>query len=282
MIWMIKRILSLFLFLIVTFSAFSQEDSDRVVLRAFLDYAGKEKIREKETGERVALIARFFLGTPYVASTLEAEGPERLQVNLQELDCTTFVENVLALHNLLKEPEPGYDAFKRILTRIRYRNGIIEGYPSRLHYITDWMSDNKKKSYISFVDMGCASEIFRPNLHFMTEHLNLYPALKNNSECVDEMAMHEARMNGLTFKYLPKDKLTDDAPFIQTGDIIAITTAVPGMDFSHIGFAVRLNGLVYLLHASSSEKRVTISNQSLKFYMSGIKNHTGIVVLRPG
>lgn len=277
-----KRILFIkFLFFAATVSAFSQNAADSSALLAFLDYAGKEKIMEKETGERVVSIARFFLGTPYVASTLEAEAPERLQVNLKELDCTTFVENVLALHNLFKELNPNLDAFKRILSNIRYRNGVIDGYPSRLHYITDWMLDNQKKGYVNFVEMGCASKKFRPKLYFMTEHLDLYPALKDNPQYVEEMRLHEARLNGLFLKYMPKDELTDSVPFIQTGDIIAITTAVHGMDFSHIGFAVRQNGVVYLLHASSSEKKVTITNQSLKYYLSGIRNHTGIVVIRP-
>jgi hypothetical protein len=280
---MIKRALSfsLFLLLTVTFSAFSQEVSDRAVLKAFLDYAGKEKIKEKETGERVALIARYFLGTPYIASTLEAEGPERFQVNLRELDCTTFVENVLALHNLLKEHTPDYDTFTRILTKIRYRNGVIDGYPSRLHYTTDWLLDNKKKGFIRFVKMGSASEIFRPNLYFMTTHPALYPALKNNSEFVKEMAKHEARLSKESLRYLPKEKLTDEAPFIHTGDIIAITTATPGIDFAHLGIALREQGVVYLLHASSLGKKVLISDQSLKSYLSGISHHTGIVVIRP-
>lgn len=280
---MIKRtlFLSFFLLFSVSFYAFSQEVSDHAVLKAFLDYAGKEKIREKETGERVALVARFFLGTPYIASTLEAEGPERLQVNLRELDCTTFVENVLALHNLLKEHTPDYDAFARILTKIRYRNGVIDGYPSRLHYTTDWLLDNKRKGFIRFVKMGSASESFRPNLYFMTTHPALYPALKNNPAFVEAMAMHEARLNSLSIKYLPKDKLTEEAPFIHTGDVIAITSATPGIDFSHLGIALRKQGVVYLLHASSLGKKVLISEQSLKSYLSGISHHTGIVVVRP-
>ena len=82
-------------------------------------------------------------------------------------------------------------------------------------------------------------------------------------------------------QYLPKDKLTDEAPFIHTGDIIAITSSVPGIDFSHLGIALRQNGVVHLLHASLSGKKVLISDQSLKLYLSGISHHTGIVVLRP-
>lgn len=38
-----------------------------------------------------------FLKTPYVAHTLEVNDEEKLVVNFDEVDCTTFVEYVLAL-----------------------------------------------------------------------------------------------------------------------------------------------------------------------------------------
>ena len=41
--------------------------------------------------------ARKLLGLPYVAHTLEVNRRERLVVNLRQLDCTTYVENVVAL-----------------------------------------------------------------------------------------------------------------------------------------------------------------------------------------
>jgi len=260
---------------------YAQEKADSIIFRTFLDYAAREKIVEKETGERVISIARFFLNTPYIASTLEADGLESLRVNLKALDCTTFVETVLALHNVLKVSDPDYGTYKQILTLIRYRNGVIREYPSRLHYMTDWLSENQSKGLICLVDMGCASVPFKPEVNFMSAHPDFYAALKNNPEFVGEMADHEKRINGLSLKYLPKDQLTPEASFIHTGDIIAITSAVKGLDFSHLGFALRENGVVYLIHASSSGKKVLVSDQCLKEYLSEIRNNTGIVVARP-
>ena len=40
--------------------------------------------------------ALTYLGKPYVAHTLEINDEEQLVVNLEEVDCTTFVEYVLA------------------------------------------------------------------------------------------------------------------------------------------------------------------------------------------
>jgi hypothetical protein len=272
-------------FLLISVCSFSfaqvQENADSLIFQNFLKYAEKEKIAEKETGYRIISIARFFLDTPYVASTLEGDDSEYLRVNFRELDCTTFVETVLALHHVLKEAKPDYEAYKRVLTSIRYRNGYIAGYPSRLHYTTDWLFDNQRKGFINFVKMGYGSVPFKTEVDFMSTHPDLYPALKNNPGYVEEMAKNENRIHGLSLKYLPKDKLSAKAKFIHIGDIIAITTDHKGLDFSHLGFAVRENGLVYLLHASSTGKKVLISAQSLKDYLSDVKKHTGIVVVRP-
>ena len=269
-------------FLVCTFSFVqAQETADSILFSAFLNYAGKEKIVEMKTGERIVSIAKFFLETPYAGATLEGEGPECLKVNFRGLDCTTFVETVLALHNVLKETNPDFDTYKRILTSIRYRNGVLDGYPSRLHYTTDWLFDNHCKGYVDFVKMGCRSKDFNPGVGFMSTHPESYLALKNNPEYIGVMASHEARINNIELKYLPKARLSSKAAFIHTGDIVAITTDYKGLDFSHLGFAVRENGEVYLLHASSSDKKVLISNQSLKDYLSDIKKHTGIVVVRP-
>jgi len=272
-------------FLLVLLLLFSfvqaQEKADRAIFEKFLKYAEKEKITEKENGERISSIARFFLDTPYVSSTLEGKGPESLKINLRELDCTTFVENVLALFNVLKEANQDFETYKRILLTIRYRDGVINGYPSRLHYTTDWLVDNQHKGFIELVKMGRASRYFTPSVNFMSTHPNSYAALKANPDFLVEIAKQEARIHGFNIKYLPKEKLSEKASFIHTGDIVTITSGVAGLDFAHLGFAIRRNGVVYLLHASSSGKKVMISSQNLKDYLSDIKNHTGIVVARP-
>ena len=43
----------------------------------------------------VMFYARKFLGKPYVAYTLDQELEERLVINTEGLDCTTYVENVI-------------------------------------------------------------------------------------------------------------------------------------------------------------------------------------------
>ena len=70
---------------------YTSEDSLQVV--RWLEEAQKKYIKS----ERMLFFANKFLGRPYVGATLEKNQEERLVVNLNELDCTTLVENVTAL-----------------------------------------------------------------------------------------------------------------------------------------------------------------------------------------
>ncbi len=79
-------------------------------------------------------LGTYFQGTPYVGHTLEAEGEEQLVINLREMDCTTLVENCLALAKTIQNGRPDFSRFASRLKNIRYHSGIINGYPSRLHY----------------------------------------------------------------------------------------------------------------------------------------------------
>lgn len=59
-------------------------------------------------GDLLARIGERFVGTPYQPHTLELAGPERLVINLEALDCVTFVENVLVLARLAWSSSSGF------------------------------------------------------------------------------------------------------------------------------------------------------------------------------
>ena len=73
--------------------------------------------------ELIVKVARQFLGTPYVAGTLEQE-PERLTVNLRETDCILFVEMCLALALTAKDDEPSFNSYIDRLATLRYRRRL--------------------------------------------------------------------------------------------------------------------------------------------------------------
>lgn len=274
-----KRLVTFLLVVMLGGSVFAQNSADSILFQKFLCYAAKEKLEKKPAGERVAAVGRFFLETPYVAYTLEAPGPEQLQVNLHGLDCTTLVENALALSRMMVSGKQDLDTYKTLLTSIRYRDDKLDGYPSRLHYASDWLTNNVKKGFLTNVNVG--KDTLFPKVNFMTTHPAAYAALKTDSLLIPTISAQEAEINRLAFVYLPKNKVTEKASCIHNGDVIAISTSFPGLDFSHLGIAVRQKGKIYLLHASSTGKKVLISEIPLAAYLAGIKKHTGIVVVRP-
>ncbi len=235
----------------------------------------KSRSDELTMGDMAAAIARDFLGKPYKAKTLEKEGEESLVVNVSVFDCFTFIETTLALTCAIKNQM----AFEDALRNIRYRNGVIEGYSSRLHYTVDWAYNNQKTGLIKDVTQTIGGVPWRKTIHFMTTHRHLYSGL------TDDKAFHslqnlEKAINSRQHYYLPKDRVAHNEHLMQEGDLIACTTAVEGLDVSHVGMAVRVGQRIHLLHASESAGKVVISDKPLSDYIAAHKNQTGVMVFR--
>ena len=80
--------------------------------------------------------------------------------------------------------------------------------------------------------------------------------------------------------YIPKKNLREYENKLKDGDIVAITTHIDGLDVMHVGFVVWINNRVRLLHASSREEKVIISEETLEDYLQSNKSATGIMVAR--
>ena len=63
----------------------------------------------KSAGSYMSFFADKLLGTPYVAHTLEGDR-EYLSINVDQLDCTTFVETLAALTKAAKAKSPSWYA----------------------------------------------------------------------------------------------------------------------------------------------------------------------------
>ena len=74
-------------------------------------------------GNLLVHFARQLKDIPYVGHTLEPFDKERLIINLRELDCTTMVENALALSLCVRDSLYSFEAFCHILQKIRYAQG---------------------------------------------------------------------------------------------------------------------------------------------------------------
>ncbi len=220
-----------------------------------------------------------FLGAPYAAGTLEREGPEELVINLRAFDCVTFVENAIVLAGLIRAGKTAFLDYAAALERIRYRGGRRRGYPSRLHYFTNWLRDNGRKGIVRDITRELGGIPFRKQFHAFTDRRKEHPALKD-AAAFRRMRIVEAACSRRTQCHIAKADLNQTAEGIADGDIIAITTDEKGLDVSHAGLAVHVRGQLHLLHAASAAGKVVLSGMTLCRYLLSRRARTGIIVGR--
>jgi hypothetical protein len=230
--------------------------------------------------------ARQFLGLPYVAHTLELyPDDERLVLNTRELDCTTYVDVVVALTLCARRGETQFSQYVRQLHNQRYWDGRCDGYTSRIHYFSDWIRDNTR--------LGFASEVQGPRppftavqtvkVGYMTKHPDQYVSLTRHPEMLPTIAKQEKDLSGRKFRYIPTAQVKNTKAMRQAvhdGDIICIVTTADGLDIAHLGIAVWHSDDLYMIDASSKHKKVLEESISLREYLLNRKNAVGIRVVR--
>ncbi len=231
------------------------------------------------TAEMSIILAKSFLGKPYKGGTLEGNEKEKLVCNLQEFDCSTFVENIVALALDRQSKESSFNNYLTILKKLRYEDATVDGYGSRLHYFREWMRQSEANGICQDISSILGGEKQAKKINFMSSNRHLYPSLQEEKAFLKIQAK-ENTLNKSPYFVIPKSKISLIENDIQDGDIIAIASNVAGLDYNHEGFAHRKNGRIYLLHASYEQKKIIISDETLSEYLQRIKKHAGISVLR--
>lgn len=227
--------------------------------------------------DRALTLARSFLGVPYVTGTLDVQETEQLVLNLRQLDCWTLVENCTAM--ALTGPQGTFADYCGHLRALRYWGGTINGYGSRQHYFTGWILQAEKNGLLQDLTKKMGGVPFQKKIGYISAHSAKYPKLKTPA-LRKAIAEVEARITRHPWHYIPKSKIRAMEHQIQEGDIVLLTSSKSGLDLAHEGFAVRQNGKIHLLHASSIGRRVLISTQPLATYVLGQKGMSGIMVAR--
>lgn len=253
------------------------EDKDSVIFHKII--TGLSGDKNMTTAERVITAAQMLLETPYVAGTLE-QVPERLIVNLHETDCILFVETCLALAITAAESDHSFARFKDVLKNLRYRNGVIDGYTSRLHYTSEWIRQAEKNGFVKEVSKEIANTSNPQKFFFMSSHPESYKQLSGNTEEMEKIKRIESNLNGYEYFYIPKNKIPQYLSQIKAGDIIGFNTSVQGLDLTHVGIAFIRQGEVTFIHASSNGKKVMIEPENLVHYVNKIKSNNGIRIIR--
>ena len=273
-----KRLFLIGLILWSACSVFAGEQ-DRAHIEKWL----QEAVSLPKDSCRTLHFAKKMLGVPYVAGTLDGNEEEQLVVLVDSLDCTTFVETVLAFCIADKRGERDYEGFKKALTQIRYRDGILNGYTSRLHYFSNWICNNEQMGFVKECTSETACSLPKELwLDFMTTHVDSYLPMKKNPELVKEMASHEKNWQGTVVSYIPKEKLNlpPEGLKIKDGDVLALVTNIKGLDVVHVGFAFWKDNQLHLLHASSSAKKVIEDPKTQYDSSKNTKAHIGVRAIR--
>lgn len=253
------------------------EATDTITINNLL----KDAVKISDPNERIFSLAKSFIDTPYKAGTLESPDGEKLTISLDEVDCTTLIDNVIALAITAGEKRTSWRDFLYNLERIRYRKGVINGYASRLHYISDWIVDNVHRGNFIEATPLCDFVSYEiKTLNFMSANRNLYPALADSATFA-KIKEAEIGYRNHKFPYIKSSRVNKASKsFLKTGDIIALCTGKKGLDVSHMGVLfIDEEGTPFLLHASSKAGKVILDSIPLNSYLRN-NGSQGIRVIR--
>ena len=246
-----------------------------------------DKVRALPIGERTAWFGQMLLGTPYKGYTLEIDDHiEAPSVNLNGLDCWTFFETALAFARMIEEPDSQWtpETLLRYIEKDRYWGGECTGsYLSRLHYLEDWLHDNARRGLIRDLTRSLGGVNVTNSAIEMTHNWKKYRYMRANPELRAGITELESRLRRQPMAMIPKSRVRDIEDQIQNGDIIGII----GRDgdsygTTHVGLAIRKDGILCLMHASapSNYGKVVIECR-LSDYLTKHAKHAGILIGRP-
>lgn len=251
----------------------------RAAFERIMTEARAERWHEQPFGDLVQTVASTLLGARYQDGLLDVAENEALVVNLAAFDCVLYVENVLALAQAVARQDYTWEAYTGHLEGLRYREGALEGYCSRLHYFSDWIHDNARRGHVRDVTQEIGGAPFEQTLDFMSTHRDAYPRLAADSvyQCIVGV---EAALRERTLYYVPEERIRTVYPLLQPGDVVATATDIAGLDVTHTGFVYRTaEGGTGFIHASITGE-VKVSDD-LAGYIEDNERQIGILVARP-
>ena len=277
-----KSVISLILLFINLIIAQDYTQADVNVCDSKFNLAVEKQLADKPINEIIVQIGKSFIGLEYEAGTLDKNDDEELVIHLTGLDCYTFLESSMVFARLIKEGKNTFKDYETELTKIRYRDGVIKDYPSRLHYFSDWIYEMDKRGIVKDVTKSIGGVSYVNKVNFMSSHPQYYHQLKSHPEFIKVIKKYEKAISSRKYFYIPQEDVEKHESEIKSGDIMGITTDIPGLDISHTGIAIRLDdNRIHFMHAPNVGKKIQITEKPLAEYIKGNKKQTGIIVARP-
>lgn len=226
-----------------------------------------KRIHKKNPGlqARVEAVSERFLGTAYKLGPLgegfDGEFDRDPLWRFDQADCTTFVEEVMALS---LNPDLD-DALKNTLRKIRYRDGKI-GYAARNHFTeADWVPRNIWAGYLRDITRQVAGEktievakVVDKRRWYLEKSTADIEGRFSESERRKALPKLQALGEGLepqraALDVLPMDQLPDALDRIPSGTIAnLVREPLPEKEtmVSHQVFIVKKDGKAFVRHAA--------------------------------
>jgi hypothetical protein len=115
----------------------------------------------------------------------------------------------------------------------------------------------------------------------MTEHRDKYAALADDGVFRKLQAIEQG-LDRQPRRVIPTKRIPEVVERIESGDVLAFATEIPGLDVTHAAYAHRDQaGRLRVLHAPLSGGVVEVTRTTLPEYVAAIRRSTGILVARP-
>jgi len=157
--------------------------------------------------EIVQAIADRLLGATCKAGLLDKSNREKLVISLEEFDCVLFVETVLALSRSIAVQDYSFQTFSDRVSELRYRNGIMDGYCSRLHYFSEWILDNQRRGIVQSVAQYMGGRPLNKRVNFMSNHWQSYPQITSSEANYQCIAAMEKKIGKIDIEYIPINRI---------------------------------------------------------------------------
>lgn len=211
-------------------------------------------------GNKIDIVSARLSGTPYAANTLigSINTPEKLVVNINGVDCYTFIDYVNALSHASSKSD-----FFTQLKKTRYVNSDVD-FLYRRHFFTDWAARYPANAKDVTPEISA-------NYKKVTKYLN---QKEDGSHYINGLDVRKRDIN-----YIPGIAINQDViSQLKTGDYIGIYTNLAGLDVTHVGIFIMTDTGPVFRNASSLKINNKVVDSPFIEYMKG---KPGIIVLRP-
>lgn len=273
--------------LIFGVTAYGQSASDEQRLQGFYSSVQPQglQVEMKSVETRVVWYSSQFLReqSPYIVDPLGDGSFSGLSpgplYRFDGFDCTTFVETVMAL-----ALSSSVEQFRHKMNQIRYRHGEVS-YATRNHFPSiDWIPNNTRAGFVSDITNRVAAAKTRWSQTWIEKG----EWFRRKGPQFEEVGRQFKTELG-RIPYISKEDLLAYPQLLEripSGTIFHVvrpnwnlkSTIGTQLDVSHMGFLIRENGVLYMVHASNGASRDG-SDESKRVKKEPLRNYVGRVMM---